>query len=193
MENFSLAESRTDSNVALVSARLHEEVQFTAFNTFQPSTDNLAKYPLLPQIELVSSANEHPYQEAQRIDLQTAIDGKFVAENGALVEMHKDHSMFMSVPGVGTASFATDGKITIREEGKPERVISPTRADNFRGHVIYRYPENSGVSFGAFTVLPGSGGASFTADGFKYSFAITRDRQAPAGTYTGTFSTAPAN
>lgn len=193
MENFAPGEYRTDRSFALVSARLHDDVQFAGYNRFQTSEATLGKFPQLPELELVSSTNEHSYHEAQPMDVQTAIDGKFVAENGAIVEMHGDRSMFMSVPGVGTASFSTDGVITIIENGKPEKIVFPTRADNFRGHVVFRYPDNSGVSFGAFAVLPGSGGASFTAGGVLYSFAIAKDRQAPGGTYTGTFSAAPEN
>ncbi len=99
----------------------------------------------------------------------------------------------MKVTGVGVAYFAPDGTIIVDEISKPERIVKPIRADSFRGFIVFRYPEDSGVHFGAFSALPGKGGAGFTAGGTKYSFKIERDMQSSTRAYLGTFTAAPVH
>lgn len=184
---------RTERNLVDTSTYLFEDVQFAVFNPSKTKSENVEQQMHLPNIELVSSINDQNYMESQPMDLSTAIEGMFIAENGSSVQMREDSSMFMSVPGVGTASFSADGTITIKEIGETTRTVRPIRADSFRGHVVYRYPENSGVGFAGFTVLPGSGGASFTAKGIQYSFSIARDKQSVSPIYTGTFEAKTLN
>lgn len=184
---------RTERNLVDTSTHLFEDVQFAVFNRSKTKSENVEQQMHLPNIESVSSINDQNYLESQPMDLSTAITGMFIADNGASVQMREDSSMFMNVPGVGTASFSADGTITIKEIGETTRTVTPMGTDSFRGHIVYRYPENSGVGFAGFTTLPGSGGASFTANGIQYSFSIARDKQSVSPGYTGTFAAKTLN